>query len=82
MSEKPREIGRLWLPRQARDWGHGGGALSARAKNANLILSVQDGSVLLSVNFDEVVLDVEARDQFARMWMEAERAAEAQAVTP
>ena len=26
-----------------------------------------------------VVLDVDARDQFARMWMDAERAAEAQA---
>ena len=77
---KPREIGRLWLPRQSRDWGHGGA--STRTKNANLILSVQDGSLLLSVNFDEVVLDVDARDQFARLWMEAERAAEAQAVTP
>jgi hypothetical protein len=77
----PREIGRLRLPRQSRDWGHGGGP-GSRPKNANLILSVQDGSVLLSVNFDEVVLDVEARDQFARLWMEAERAAEAQAVSP
>jgi len=65
---RPREIGRLWLPRQSRDSGHGGGALSARAKNANLILSVQDG--------------VDARDQFARLYMEAERAAEAQGVTP
>jgi hypothetical protein len=74
---KPREIGRLWLPRQSRDWGHGGGPASA--KNANLILSAQPGSVLLSVNFQEVVLDVEARDQFARLWMEAERAAEATA---
>jgi hypothetical protein len=76
---KPREIGRLWLPRQSRDWGHGGGPASPRTKNANLILSVQPGSVLLSVSFEEVVLDVEARDQFARLWMDAERAAEAQA---
>ena len=48
-----------------------------------LHIGVEGGEVAIYfgawMSADGVVLDVEARDQFARLWMEAERAAEAQA---
>jgi hypothetical protein len=48
-----------------------------------LHVGVEGGKVAIYfgawMSADGVVLDVEARDQFARLWMEAERQAEAQA---
>jgi hypothetical protein len=80
MSEtKPREVGRLRLPRIPKSWGAGGGAVTRARKESTLMLCVHDGAVHICIGYEEVVLDVEARDQFARLWMEAERAAEAQA---
>jgi hypothetical protein len=79
VSEKPREVGRLLLPRPARNWASGGGSRKPRRQEATLRLCVAGGEVHVSIGYDEVALDVEARDQFARMWMEAERQAEAQA---
>jgi hypothetical protein len=79
---KPREVGRLRLPRISRSWGAGGGTKRNQRTHSTLMLTIQDGDVHICVGFEEVVLDVEARDQFARLYMEAERQAEAQAVAP
>lgn len=77
--EKLREVGRLRLPLHNRRFGSGGGAKTAG--RTEVILRVCSGpeGVYLQIGYSEVVLDTEARDQFARLWMEAERAAEASA---
>jgi len=74
---KPREIGHLNLPLVPRRWGAGGGPLRRERKRATLRVCADGPDVLLQIGFEEVALDVEARDQFARLWMDAERAAEA-----
>lgn len=75
----PEEVGRIWLPLYFGERGNPGGL---RRLHANLRICVLGGDVLLKIgDGEEVVLDVEARDEFVRLWMDAERAAEAQAVT-
>jgi hypothetical protein len=76
---RPREIGHLNLPLMPKRWGAGGRPLRSGRKRATLRVCIDGPDVLLQIGFEEVALDVEARDHFARMWMEAERAAEAQA---
>ena len=79
---RPREIGHLNLPLVPKRWGAGGRPLRSERKRATLRVCTDGPDVLLQIGFEEVALDVEARDQFARIWMEAERAAEAQGVAP
>jgi hypothetical protein len=79
VSTKPRETGHLNLPLVPRRWGAGGGALRRERKRATLRVCTDGPDVLLQTGFEEVALDLDARDQFARMWMEAEGQAEAQA---
>jgi hypothetical protein len=76
------EVGRLRLPLTPRRFGAGGGVAKRGRTEATFLVGVRGRDVLLQIGFEQVVLDVDARDQFARMWMEAERAAEAQGVTP
>lgn len=76
---RPAETGRLWLPLHFGPQDH----RTPRRLHANLRVCVLGGDVLLKIgDGEEVVLGVDARDQFARLWMEAERQAEAQGVTP
>jgi hypothetical protein len=76
---KFREIGRLRLPLTPRRFSSGGGVKTRGRSEATLLVGTGPEGVYLQIGFEEVALDVEARDQFARLWMEAERAAEAQA---
>jgi hypothetical protein len=74
---RPREVGRLWLRRVSRDWGHGGGPVQPRRKHSTLLVCVLDGDVHLSIGFEQVALSAAEREQFAEIYVRASHEADA-----